>query len=343
MHCRPGKFGSMQAAQLPDPPDPARSLRPVLSLGLAREQARTGDRPAEALAFAHLDVFASRPYTGNSVAVVADPPPLTAGQQLAITRELRHFETIFVSAGADGGAQARVFDLDRELDFAGHPVLGAAALLHDIDNPGPHATLARSITLPARTVTVETTGDLRTGVIATLDQGRPDIIAAPSTGARREVAASLGLDIADLDPDLPLEILSTGLRYLIVPVRSGEALERARIRRPDFEGFLARLGAEFAYLLDAAGLEGRHWNNDGILEDLATGSAAGCVAAYLMRHRRTGDAETVQLHQGRLAGRPCRIGITAFGDPACVDRVLVAGQVVRVATGRLDALPPATA
>jgi PhzF family phenazine biosynthesis protein len=295
------------------------------------------------LSFTHLDVFASRPYTGNSVAVVTDPPPLTAGQQLAITRELRHFETIFVSAGTAGGAQARVFDLERELGFAGHPVLGAAALLHDIDNPGPHTTLTRSITLPARAVTVETTGDLRTGVVASLDQGRPDIIAAPPPAARPAIAASLGLAAADLDPELPPEILSTGLRYLIVPVRSGDALERARISRPDFEGFLGQHGAEFAYVLDAAALEGRHWNNDGILEDVATGSAAGCVAAYLMRHQRIGDAETVQLSQGRLAGRPSRIGITAFGDLACVDRVVVAGQVVRVAAGRLDALPPETA
>jgi predicted PhzF superfamily epimerase YddE/YHI9 len=72
-------------------------------------------------------------------------------------------------------------------------------------------------------------------------------------------------------------------------------------------------------------LEGRHGNNDGIIEDVATGSAAGCVAAYLMRHERILHGETVRLHQGRFAGRPSRIGITAFGDSASVDRVVVAG------------------
>jgi trans-2,3-dihydro-3-hydroxyanthranilate isomerase len=293
-----------------------------------------------ALPFTHLDVFASRPYTGNSVAVVVDPPPMTAAQQLAITRELRHFETIFISAGATGSAQARVFDLEQELDFAGHPVLGAAALLHDIDNPGSKATLTRSITLPARTVSVDTTGDLRTGVLASLDQGRPDVIATLPAAVRASIAASLGLGDADLDPDLPPEVLSTGLRYLVVPVRSGDALARARISREDFGRFLGEHDADFAYILHAAGLEGRHWNNDGIIEDAATGSAAGCVAAYLMRHRRILHGEAVRLHQGRFAGRPSLIDITAFGDAASVDRVVVAGQVVRVATGRLDALPP---
>jgi trans-2,3-dihydro-3-hydroxyanthranilate isomerase len=299
--------------------------------------------PAGTLPFTHLDVFAARPYTGNSLAVVVDPPPLTAGQCLAITRELRHFETIFVSAAAGGGARARVFDLERELDFAGHPVLGAAALLHDLDDPGPGATRARSITLAARAVTVETTGDLSTGVLASLDQGRPELIGAPPAAAWPEIAASLGLAAADLDPDLPPEVVSTGLRYLIVPVRSGDVIGRARISRPDFGGFLAGHGAEFAYVLDAAAPEGRHWNNDGILEDVATGSAAGCVAAYLLRHQRIRAGETAGLHQGRFTGRPSRIEITAFGDPASVDRVVVAGRVVRVAEGWLAALPPEAA
>ena len=73
-----------------------------------------------------------------------------------------------------------------------------------------------------------------------------------------------------------------GLRYLIVPVRAG-ALARARIASPRFGDVLRGLGAQFAYVLDAAAVEGRHWNNDGVLEDVATGSAAGCVAGYLLR------------------------------------------------------------
>jgi predicted PhzF superfamily epimerase YddE/YHI9 len=141
-----------------------------------------------------------------------------------------------------------------------------------------------------------------------------------------------------LDADLAPEIVSTGLRYLIVPVRPG-ALGRARIARPDFAEFLGRLGAEFAYLLDAVALEGRHWNNDGVVEDVATGSAAGCVAAYLLRHNRIGDSVPAFLAQGRFTGRPSRISITGYGTPDDVTRVTVGGPVTMVGTGTLRVLP----
>jgi PhzF family phenazine biosynthesis protein len=286
------------------------------------------------VAFQHVDVFADGPYSGNSVAVVVDPPALAGEQLAAITRELRHFETIFVSSGTDPVA-TRVFDLERELAFAGHPLLGAAAVLHD--DPDPDATLIRSFALPSRTVTVRTRGHLATSVLGTLEVDRPDLVAVPPESARPAIAKAVGLAADDLDPDLPPEILSTGLRYLVVPVRP-HALPRAAIRH-DITGFLGDLGAEFAYLLDATGLEGRHWNNDGILEDVATGSAAGCVAAFLMRHGLATDGTRMSLRQGRFTGRPARMEITAFGDRVGVRRVLVSGRVVRVATGRLHALP----
>ena len=85
-------------------------------------------------------------------------------------------------------------------------------------------------------------------------------------------------------------MVSTGLRYLIVPVRNG-ALARARISHRELDVALAAVGAEYAYLLDAEAGEGRHWNNDGVVEDAATGSAAGCVAAYLHRAYATAVRE----------------------------------------------------
>jgi trans-2,3-dihydro-3-hydroxyanthranilate isomerase len=135
--------------------------------------------------------------------------------------------------------------------------------------------------------------------------------------------------------------MSTGLRYLILPVR-GDALARARISRPDLEPALAALGAQYAYLLDAAALEGRHWNNDGVVEDAATGSAAGCVAAYLRRHDRLADGETAILHQGRFAGRPSQLTMRAHGTPLDVRSVEVGGEVWVVGTGSLEVLPSAT-
>ena len=151
------------------------------------------------------------------------------------------------------------------------------------------------------------------------------------------MASWFSLDTDDLDPGLPAEVVSTGLRYLVLPVRSG-ALERARIAL-DLDAPLAALGAQFAYLLDATALEGRHWNNDGIVEDVATGSGAGCAAAYLRRHQRIGDGETVVLQQGRFTGRPSEMTISAEGQGADIRSVKVGGEVTFVAEGRLQELP----
>jgi trans-2,3-dihydro-3-hydroxyanthranilate isomerase len=284
----------------------------------------------------HVDVFADVAYTGNSLAVFIDPPPLDSGQMLRITQELRHFETIFVTTLTEPGAvRARVFDLFGELDFAGHPVLGAAGVLHELSGSGTNR--AWTFGLSARTVRVTTRlGD--GNLSGVLDQGRPEFIAPAAPLEPEPIAQSFGLAAADLDPELPPQIVSTGLRYLIVPVRAA-ALARARIAGPGFGDFLAGLGAQFAYVLDAAAMEGRHWNNDGVLEDVATGSAAGCVAGYLRRHRRIADGGPASLAQGRFIGRPSRIAITAHGTPDNVSRVTVGGAVTVVGTGTLRSLP----
>ncbi|MEU0939686.1 MULTISPECIES: PhzF family phenazine biosynthesis protein [unclassified Embleya] len=297
--------------------------------------------PSTAIDYHHVDVFADRPYTGNSLAVFVDPPALDAAQMLRITQELRHFETIFVTTpDADDVVHARVFDLFEELAFAGHPVLGAGAVLHAGSGAAVGEERRWTIALSDRVVPVRTRADADGRVSAVLDQGRPEWIPAPDPARRTEIAAALGLDPADLDPTLPVEVVSTGLRYLVVPVDGADPLGRARIVHPDFGAFLAGFGAEFAYLLDASAPEGRHWNNDGGLEDVATGSAAGCVAAYLLRHglAHTGAART--LSQGRFVGRPSTLTITAHGTAENVERITVGGTVAMVGTGTLHAPPP---
>ncbi|WP_234316308.1 MULTISPECIES: PhzF family phenazine biosynthesis protein [unclassified Streptomyces] len=249
--------------------------------------------------FHHVDVFTDRPYSGNSLAVFPEASALTGAQMQAVTRELRHFESVFlIRDGAAGGTwRARVFDLAGELDFAGHPLVGAAAVLHDLH--GAADTGVWTLRLPARTVEVATRRRGPGRYASLLDQGPAVFLGRPDP---RGLPALFGLEPGDLDPALPPEVLSTGLRYLVLPVR-GDALARARVAAP-LDVPLARLGAEFAYVLDAAEREGRHWTNDGLVEDVATGSGAGCAAAYLRRHGRTGDGEEWILRQGRFTGRP---------------------------------------
>ena len=285
------------------------------------------------LTYRHVDVFATRPFTGNSLAVFPGGPALSAEQMLVITQEFRHFETIFLGEPTeDNVVDARIFDLFEELDFAGHPLLGAAAVLHE--SRASDGVLHWRFRLKDRTVTI-TTRPTTGGYQVELDQGAPQFLGVVDGEDRDAVAAGLNLEM--LADDLPLEVVSTGLRYLIVPVRGG--LDRARIVRDDFAELIGRHGAQFAYLLDVDALEGRHWNNDGVMEDVATGSAAGCVGGYLARHSVVPTGEEFTLRQGRFTGRPSRITVCAEGTADALANVRIGGDVVMVATGTLEVLP----
>jgi len=168
-----------------------------------------------------------------------------------------------------------------------------------------------------------------------LDQGAPEFLG--TVDQRAGVARAFSLDTDALRNDLPLEVVSTGLRYLIVPVRAG-ALDRARIPT-DLTDLVRSVGAEFAVLFDESGVEIRHWTNDGVLEDVATGSAAGTIGAYRLRHGLVGGGQEFTLRQGRFTGRPSVLRVRATGTREQVDGVLVGGPVAFVGHGTV-AVPP---
>jgi PhzF family phenazine biosynthesis protein len=280
----------------------------------------------------HVDVFAGAPYSGNSLAVFPDARGLDARQMLRITQELRHFESVFLEPVSDTSFRARVFDLLEELPFAGHPLIGAAAVMHRLSA----AQTARrwEIQLSSRTVRVSTevSGELYAGV---MDQGAPQFLG--TTEGRPLFARAFGLAQAQLHPALPLEVVSTGLRYLVVPVSPG-ALEHTRIT-VDITDMLRPINAQFALLFDPAAMEIRHWNNDGLLEDVATGSAAGAVGAYGLKHGLVPANETFVLHQGRFTGRPSRLSVRPEGSRQRIESIKVGGEVRFVGRGVLEALP----
>jgi PhzF family phenazine biosynthesis protein len=281
----------------------------------------------------HVDVFSHTPYSGNSLSVFPDASGLNAEQMLRITRELRHFEAIFLEQTDHANmVRARVFDLFEELPFAGHPIIGAAAVLHSASaRTEPQVW---HVELPGKIVniTTEYTGH---GYFGVLDQGTPEFL---GTVTERDLFARVfNLKPSDLHPDLPLEVVSTGLRYLIIPVKAG-ALEHARILN-DITEILRGVNAQFAVLLDEVALEVRHWNNDGLMEDVATGSAAGTVGAYRLRHGLTRGGELFILNQGRFTGRPSILRVQPEGTPEAVQTVKVGGDVVLVGRGVLEVLP----
>jgi trans-2,3-dihydro-3-hydroxyanthranilate isomerase len=290
------------------------------------------------IAYHHVDVFSPKPYSGNSLTVFVESRAVHPAQMLTITREMRHFESIFLAATENPNTyRTRVFDLNEELDFAGHPLLGAACVLHSLNSTAERAVWTFRLNKKTASVTTERS---RSGFIALLDQGRPEFLGEVPSTRRGEFAAALNLEVDDLSDSLPLEVVSTGLRYLVVPIQKG--LERARIVRPDFEALLRTVGAQFAYVLDIHALEGRHWNNDGLLEDIATGSGAGTVGAYLVKRGRIAAGEEFILHQGRFLGRPSEIHVRSEGRSADITSVQVGGDVVLVGHGMLDVMPEVT-
>lgn len=284
-----------------------------------------------AVSYFHVDVFTGQPFSGNSLAVFADATGLDSEQMLAITQEMRHFESIFLTPTDKPAVfEARVFDLFEELDFAGHPLIGAGAVLHRLY--GTASEHHWTFRLPKKTVTLDSFATPN-GYRCVLDQGQPQFIAELSGAVVDQVAQSLNLAPEQLDSSLPLAVVSTGLPYLIVPVKG--ALAEARIVSPDFEALLHGLGAQFAYLLDADALEGRHWNNDGVLEDVATGSAAGTVGAYLAKQGLVALNQTFSLQQGRFMGRSSQIEVQPVGEGGAIETVRVGGEVAFVAQAEL--------
>jgi trans-2,3-dihydro-3-hydroxyanthranilate isomerase len=283
------------------------------------------------LGFWHVDVFSRRALQGNGLVVVGEADGLSTAVMQGVTREVRQFETVFL-AGVDlsgRSARLRIFTEDEELDFAGHPVLGAAAVLHTLA-PGPEAEQTWMLSVAQRRVEVRTGGAAR-WVDATMDQGIPQlgpVVADELADAYRD---ALNLARGQLHPALPMQVVSTGLPYLIVPVQGG--LERARIGHPDFEGLLGASGAKFVYVLDPDRPEGRTWDNAGRVEDVATGSAAGPAAGYLLHHGVRPPGEPLLVHQGQFTGRPSTIEVRPGAD----GRLWVGGPVAPVAAGRFGA------
>ena len=283
-----------------------------------------------------VDVFTDRAYAGNGLAVFPEADGLTTGQMQAIAAELRQVESIFLERTADPRqVRARIFTPEEELPFAGHPTLGAMAVLHEESaDPGPDAEWR--LELPGRVVPV-TTRRTGQGVSAEMLQGAAVFQPPLSPDAALPFHEALGMAPALRHPTLPVQTVSTGHPYLIVPV-AGD-LGPARIRHSGFEALLATVGAKFVYLLDPLGREGRTWLNDGVVEDPATGSAAGPAGAYLVRHGVAAAGERLRISQGARAGRPSELWVTVQARGPDLE-VRVAGMVVPVGSGLLTALPP---
>ncbi|AYF88496.1 PhzF family phenazine biosynthesis protein [Pseudomonas sp. DY-1] len=275
-----------------------------------------------------VDVFAERVLSGNGLAVFPDASELTATAMQELTRELRQFESIFLAPlDAPNAFSARVFTVEEELPFAGHPILGAAALLHHLH--GGKSDASWLLHLPEKQVRIATRRQNK-GFYAEMDQGPAVFGKVLDEAAADTFAAAFS---SERDRRYPAQVVSNGLPYLLLPVTSG-GLAAAK-QRESLDDALAGIGAAFAFLMDVDAREGRTWDPLGVVEDIATGSAAGPVAAWRVAQGLDPADKPFALAQGRFLGRPSRLDVcvTAAGN------VLVGGEVQLLAHARLLPTP----
>ena len=293
------------------------------------------------LDYAVVDVFAERALEGNPLAIFTDARGLTTEQMQALAREMNLAETTFIlpaeaSEEEAEGVRVRIFTTQEELPFAGHPTLGTASWLH-WHHPVMRGAETIHLKLEAGRipVTFRKPEPGRAGVFGTMAQQMPVMGGYHSA---KDVAEVLGLELADLETELPMQTVSTGIPFVIVPLRSLEALERLSIPQNKAEPWLRAAGAKFFYCItpaarnSGADFRARMQFYNG--EDPATGSAAGCAIAYLVRwYRAPGSREQV-IEQGLSISRPSRIYVEAGARQDEVHSVFVGGRTIPVASGR---------
>jgi trans-2,3-dihydro-3-hydroxyanthranilate isomerase len=284
--------------------------------------------------FVTVDVFSSRALEGNPVAVFTDARGLSDADMQAIALETRLSETTFIiprdeaTERADG-VMVRIFTVAEELPFAGHPTLGTA-----------------SVVAHARHVT-EVALDLKVGRIPVSFKAAPDGLFGEMTQRdpefgkihdAHEIARATGIPLSELDTSIPIQTVSTGFAFAIVPLRSLATLGKLEIDLAKAYEYLATTDARQFYFITRdtngeAALRARMFFYGG--EDPATGSAAGCTAAWMVRLAVAKSDEQVIIAQGIEMKRPSRIFVRASIDGARVHNVRVGGYYAEVMRGEL--------
>jgi trans-2,3-dihydro-3-hydroxyanthranilate isomerase len=295
----------------------------------------------EAYDYAVVDVFAEQPLQGNALAVFADGRGLSTDEMQAIARETNLSETTFIlpcdeAIERERGVQVRIFTVGEELEFAGHPTLGTATWLYLTH---PFFAGQQSITLDLRVGAIPVTfapDQQGPGVFGTMRQNNPTF---GTVHDREAVARAIGFSVDDLDPALPIQTVSTGMPFCIVPLRSLEVSARLAIPQHVAQQYLSRTDAKFFHCITRAHPQsGADWHNrmqfyNG--EDPATGSASGCAISYLVHHAAVASGTPTLFEQGVEMRRPSRIHVQASLNGTQVENVFVGGRTIPIATGRL--------
>jgi trans-2,3-dihydro-3-hydroxyanthranilate isomerase len=285
-----------------------------------------------------VDVFAEEKYAGNQLAVVTDAWKLSSEQMQRIANEFHFSETSFILSDTmrNGGYDVRIFTPQTELPFAGHPTLGTAFVIR-------HRTSGKkvdSIKLNLKVGQIPVTFEKEKGENIMWMHQIP-----PTFGRRLDsqtIANVLNLKTKDVDERFPVQEVSTGIPFIITPLKNLDAVKRARTDRTK-QLELAQHGSADILVFSPETYKERNDLNVrvfvdmlGIPEDPATGSGNGCLAGYLCRYRYFGkDKINVRVEQGYEINRPSLLRLKAEKLEDKID-VHVGGKTTLVATGKLE-------
>lgn len=288
--------------------------------------------------FYTLDVFTTTRFEGNPLAVITDGDGLSPAAMLAVAREMNLSETVFVQKPTDEDALARlrIFTTREELKLAGHPVIGTWFLLAELG------------VVPAQEGGVHVLQQTGAGVLPVeirFKDGRPQRVTMtqkeaafrPAKLNTKALAGALGISPKDLHSELEPEYVSTGIFNLMVPLRNRASLSKIEMNMIELRKLLGK-NATMAYCF-AAGNDGKAFSR-GMLpwelyEDAATGSAAGSLGAYLVRHKKLSPGHTLSVLQGQEMGRPSHIEVEVTqSGKKLVPRV--SGAAVKVFEGTIS-------
>jgi trans-2,3-dihydro-3-hydroxyanthranilate isomerase len=294
------------------------------------------------LPFVQVDVFTTVPLEGNQLAVFADGSSLSDAEMQALAKETNLSETTFIfprdaATERERGVRVRIFTTTEELPFAGHPTLGTAMVLRDnaLRYPALRSNgddeVALDLNIGRIPVHFSIRDDLPFGMMTQRD---PEF---KQKHSREEVARASGLAIDDIADDLPIQTVSTGNPFAIVPLKSLAILQKLSPAWARMKAYLDKSDAKFLYFVSRqtlnpeARLQSRMFFYNG--EDPATGSAAGPCAAWAVQYGVVPAGQQVLMEQGVEMKRRSRIFFSAGRNGDKIVNVRVGGHVAEVARG----------
>ena len=293
-------------------------------------------QPLRRLAMTQWDVFSARPLEGNSLAVFSDGRGLSDAEMQAIAKEMNLSETTFIlprdaATESERGVRVRIFTVQEELPFAGHPTLGTAFALY-----GQSGAKKVVLELNVGKVPVDFEDGAGSPAFGEMTQIDP---AFGTQHDREAVARATGLQAQDFDDSLPIETVSTGVPFTVTPLKSLNVIQKLQVDLTRAAEYLARSSGKFFYFVTRetidrdARLHARMLFYNG--EDPATGSAAGCTAAWMVAHGVAKPNERVLIEQGVEMKRPSRIFVRADRRDNRIVNVRVGGNSVEIMRGEV--------